>query len=188
MRMIRPALRLFTMEGKTRIDNDPIKSRRQDAYTNTSAIMISMDILELFTVGYEGRQIETFINDLRIHGIALVIDVREIPISRKPGFSKSSLRANLISANIDYVHIKPLGSPTPIRHKLRADSDHEAFVESFTAYLLTQDIFIREALEFAKNGRSCLLCFERQAENCHRSIVAQRISELSPQEVVIHNL
>jgi len=147
-----------------------------------------MDILELYTAGYEGRQIDSFIDDLRVHKIARVIDVREIPISRKPGFSKSALRANLMSANIDYIHIKPLGSPTPIRDKLRADSDHKAFIESFTAYLLTQDIFIHEALEFAKNGRSCLLCFERLAENCHRSIVAQRISELSPQEVVIHNL
>jgi uncharacterized protein (DUF488 family) len=147
-----------------------------------------MNILELYTAGYEGRQIDSFIADLRVHKIARVIDVREIPISRKPGFSKSSLRAKLMSANIDYVHIKPLGSPSPIRHKLRADSDHEAFIESFTAYLLTQDLFIREALEFAKTGRSCLFCFERQAENCHRSIVAQRISELSIQEVVIHNL
>lgn len=151
-------------------------------------IMNKMNTLTLFTVGYEGRHLDDFIGELRTHGIERVIDVREIPISRKPGFSKTVLRTRLGDSKIEYVHLKALGSPSVIRHRLHADEDFGAFVQAYSAYLATQDDFVRSALELAKTGPSCLLCFERKSEFCHRSIVARRMAELSAQSISIQNL
>ncbi len=74
-----------------------------------------MSDYKLFTIGYEGRDIDEFVSLLKDNGITRLIDVREIPFSRKKGFSKSRLNERLQNENIDYVHIKALGSPSEIR-------------------------------------------------------------------------
>jgi len=66
---------------------------------------------ELYTIGYEGKAVQGFVEDLVRNGIEVLVDVRELPVSRKPGFSKSKLREQVASSGIDYLHLRSLGSP-----------------------------------------------------------------------------
>lgn len=84
----------------------------------------------VYTTGYEGKEIEEFIEYLNAHDIQRVVDVREIPLSRKKGFSKNTLRHLLAERDIDYIHIKALGSPTYLRKKVYQDRDFDYFLRS----------------------------------------------------------
>jgi uncharacterized protein (DUF488 family) len=77
----------------------------------------------LFTLGYEGLNVDTYIAALKLHDIHTLVDVRELPLSRKKGFSKNVLAARLDAEGIGYLHLRSLGAPRPIRHALRADGD-----------------------------------------------------------------
>jgi len=131
----------------------------------------------LFTIGYEGLDFPDFLKFLTYHKIELLVDVREIPASRKEGFSKSFLSQALGEAGIDYAHIRALGSPSPIRKQLKADWDYDAFFSAYDDYLEQQD----EALNLLndlieKNRRVCLMCFEKSHEECHRSRIASHVA------------
>ncbi|MGD1009846.1 MAG: DUF488 domain-containing protein [Candidatus Aminicenantales bacterium] len=136
-----------------------------------------MNAQELFTVGYEGRDIDTFIGYLKTFNITRLIDVREIPISRKKGFSKSQLKSRVEAESIEYVHIKSLGSPSHIRHQLKEDHDYGRFFSSYSKYLEDNPDAITKAYEYVRDGVTCLMCFERIPEYCHRSAVAMKIKE-----------
>jgi len=113
----------------------------------------------VFTTGYEGRDIDEFIQYLNEHNVQRIVDVREIPISRKKGFSKSKLREKLAESGIDYVHIKRLGSPKPLRRKLYADGDFEYFFDRFEKYLESCSDELEQLYEIVNEKLSCLLCF-----------------------------
>ena len=147
----------------------------------------TMKILKLFTIGYEGREIDDFIARLKSNNINRLIDVREIAISRKKGFSKSALQAKLESENIEYVHIPSLGSPSAVRRKLKQDSDYKHFFSSYREHLSNNLTGIEEATQYIHGGLSCIMCFERHPEYCHRSTVALTIKELSVSDLnIIH--
>lgn len=136
------------------------------------------DTIPVYTTGYEGRSIETFVEVLKRNDINVIFDVREIPLSRKKGFSKSSLEAILNDNNIKYVHFKELGSPKEIRDQLHQDHDYKLFFSEYQKYLYTQ----RETLDIVntsiasnRNTHFCLLCFEKNPAECHRSVVANEI-------------
>lgn len=127
----------------------------------------------LYTIGYEGSGIGQFLDTLVACGVKQVLDIRDVPISRKPGFSKSSLMAALDARDIGYCHLKALGDPKSGREAMRR-GDYSAFVEIFTDHLATdaaQDA-LRNAIERASTHISVLLCFERSPKECHRTIVA----------------
>jgi len=130
---------------------------------------------QLFTTGYEGITIHTFIATLQTNNIDCVIDVRSVAFSRKPGFSKTTLSRNLESANIRYVHLPDLGTPKPIREKLKSTSDYSAFFETMDAHLTGKQDAIEFAYEYVNRHTCCLMCFEHLAEQCHRHIVATKI-------------
>ncbi|MEE8328326.1 MAG: DUF488 domain-containing protein [Thermodesulfovibrionia bacterium] len=135
--------------------------------------------LSVFTAGYESRDINEFIGQLQEHNIQTVVDVREIPASRKQGFSKKRLIEHLDSANIKYIHIKELGSPKSLRHKLYKDKDYNYFFKKYKKYLSTQLDTLRSLYnEVIINEVSCLICFEKNASQCHRTIVAEKIKEI----------
>jgi len=139
--------------------------------------IVYKDIMNLFTIGYEGRQIDEFVDLLRRFNISRIIDVREMPISRKNGFSKSSLREHLRAANIDYVHLKALGSPAALRHKLRYDRDYEYFFAEYHDYLSQNHEEINKIVQFVSDGNNCIMCFERSHEKCHRRVLVDRIND-----------
>ena len=131
----------------------------------------------LFTVGYQGTKIESFIAQLKNHAINCLIDVREVPLSRKPGFSKASLAGHLTSNNIRYIHLKELGSPKPAREKLKLDNDYEAFFVRMENHLSDKQDAIENAYFYVTNNTCCLMCYERLADSCHRKVVANKIKE-----------
>ena len=132
-----------------------------------------MPAAHLLTVGYEGLDIEAFVarlNDARVH---LIVDVRELPLSRKKGFSKNSLRDRLAAEGLGYVHMPALGCPKKIRDQYRADGDWARYTHDFMAYLQTQEAGVRELAQQARVTTACLVCFEADYSLCHRTYVAR---------------
>lgn len=135
--------------------------------------------MELFTIGYEGSDIDQFMSVLIETGIEKVVDVRELPLSRKPGFSKNRLLQRLESVGIEYVHIAALGCPRIIRNRYRIDHDWARYSESFLQYLSLQDKSLAELALLSILKTSALLCFERDYRVCHRSMVASAVRSLN---------
>ncbi len=138
---------------------------------------------DLFTIGYEGVQFADFLQRLKAAGVDIVVDVRELPLSRRRGFSKNRLSELLEKHGIQYVHKRELGAPREIRHELRETGDYTAYFRRFNAYLKTQ----RDALERLVDecvGAVVLMCFERDPKECHRSAVARELGKLTDLEPV----
>ncbi len=142
----------------------------------------------LFTIGYEGRIIEEFVDTLKQHSIDCLLDVREIPLSRKKGFSKSVLGRFLGENNIQYIHFRQLGSPKTIREKYKADQNFPAFASRMNAYLDTQKNVLKNIFEYINSANCCLMCFERDAKQCHRSLVADKISASITNPIAVKNI
>jgi uncharacterized protein (DUF488 family) len=129
------------------------------------------------TIGYEAASADAFLATLRDAGVTCVLDVRAVPISRKRGFSKNVLRDRLYSKGIGYVHIGALGNPKPGREAAKSGWTSE-FHRIYRKHLHTRDAQagLREAAEYASAFAACLLCFERDAATCHRSMVALELA------------
>lgn len=135
--------------------------------------------MQLATIGYEGAALPDFIATLAAAGVERVVDVREVAQSRRPGFSKNALRTALAEAGIDYHHIRQLGDPKHGREAARA-GNFDLFRTIFTAHMelpASQDA-LALAVALASEKRTALVCFERDAKHCHRTIVAQRMIPL----------
>jgi uncharacterized protein (DUF488 family) len=133
--------------------------------------------LPLFTIGYEGMDLPAFLDCLTAHGIECVLDVRENPFSRKPGFSKGPLSQALEARGIRYVHLKELGTPRPLRDKVKADSDYDAFFQAMRRHLATREEAIEQACDHVGRMTCCLLCYEQSVDACHRKVAAEMIHE-----------
>ena len=138
----------------------------------------------IFTYGYEGLTIDAFIQRLKSNDIHKILDVRELPLSRKPGFSKRSFAGALHSAGIAYTHIPALGCPKPIRNRYKADGDWAAYVKAFSGYLSGQGDIVAEIARIANKTSSCLVCFEADFNRCHRTIVARAVVQAGGPSVV----
>lgn len=129
----------------------------------------------LLTIGYEGLELDHFVTFLVASKVDVLVDVREIPISRKKGFSKTPLAEALTRKGILYLHLKALGSPTLIRKQLKHDLDYKAFFTAYEKHLDGQNDtldVLRQIVESHK--RVCLMCFEKSQDVCHRSSLATR--------------
>jgi len=141
-----------------------------------------------YTIGYEGRELEEFVARLREQRVEVLIDIREKPVSRKPGFSKTPLRAALEEAGIEYVHVKALGSPRAIRYEYKNGGDRDSFFRAYHAYLKTQVDHLRTVLDAVREKTCCLMCLERHAWDCHRSAVSDMLKELDGNGLTFHNI
>lgn len=140
---------------------------------------------EVSTVGYQAATVRSFLDALRADGVDLVVDVRAVASSRRPGFAKSRLAANLAGAGIDYIHLRGLGTPAEGRAAARA-GQHARMRTIFRQHLATAGARAElEALaDLTRSGRRvCLLCFEADPAHCHRSIVAEALGSLLPIKV-----
>ncbi len=131
----------------------------------------------LFTIGYEGKNLDAFLDHLEENTITCLLDVREIAFSRKKGFSKTALSEALEGRGIQYVHLKELGSPTPLRKELRSSGDYGKFFQGMDKHLDTQRESIEQAYSHVTKTRCCLMCYENLAAMCHRKVVARKIKE-----------
>ena len=139
--------------------------------------------MKLFTIGYEGATVDEFLAALRGAGVERVIDVRAIPNSRRPGFSKTPLRNALAEAGIDYVHLRALGTPADGRAAARAgrQADLERIYDAQLA--LPEAIVAAEEMKaLAAEKPSALLCYERDPGGCHRTLLWK--SALAGAEIV----
>jgi uncharacterized protein (DUF488 family) len=140
---------------------------------------------QIFTLGYEGANPSDFVRTLQEVGVSLLIDVRELPQSRRAGFSKRVLAESLAAVGIGYRHMKQLGDPKPGREAARR-GDMNAFRMIFGAHLELDATrtAISDAAVDAERETVALMCFERNPKNCHRSIVAERICDIVSGEIV----
>ena len=127
----------------------------------------------LFTIGYQKARLADVVAVLRVAGVATLIDVRDRPQSRRPGFSKRQLAAGLEEAGIRYVGLKALGTP-PEGREANHKRQWETFWRIVDDKLATAEAehALAEAAAIAADGPSCLLCYEADWQMCHRSRVA----------------
>lgn len=142
----------------------------------------------LFTIGYEGRTLESFVRVLKDHSIDSLFDVRELPLSRKKGFSKHALCDFLARNGIQYFHLPRLGSPRSVRARLKETLDYAGFFRAMEQSLKAAQESIDQIARYACEHKSCLLCFEKSAQLCHRSLVARKIQEQEPKHLHLCNL
>lgn len=134
---------------------------------------------ELYTLGYEGAAQDALFQTLLYHDVQALLDIRERPQSRKPGFSKTALGLAATGYGLQYAHIRALGTPRDIRYRRKMDHDAAAFREGFLEYLATQDEAMTALVARVPQDRCCLLCYEADAQECHRWFVAERAAEMS---------
>jgi uncharacterized protein (DUF488 family) len=143
--------------------------------------------MKFLTMGYEGLTSQQFFQVLLKNKVETIVDIRELPLSRKVGFSKKSLAQAAGDYCLEYVHLAALGSPRDIRHDYWHDNDWQRFTRRYKSYLKTQEDSIRELSELIKRERCCLLCFEADHNFCHRIFVAEQlVAKLDGSVKVVH--
>src|SRR6478735_1627442 len=133
--------------------------------------------MRIFTIGYEGTTVGEFLDALKTAEVQRVIDVRALPLSRRPGFSKSPLRGALEEAGIEYVHLKALGTPAEGRSAARAGR-HADLERIYAGQLELPEAIAQSAqmLDLAAERPSALLCMEREPAECHRTLLLDAVA------------
>lgn len=140
--------------------------------------------MRIFTIGYEGATQAELIARLKEAGVELLADVRAVPLSRRPGFSKNILAAGLREAGIDYVGLKALGTPPEGREAARK-LDLARLRRIYAGQLARPEAMAQTAqlIDLAGERSTALLCFEHQPGCCHRSLLA---ADAFPDAEVVH--
>jgi uncharacterized protein (DUF488 family) len=133
----------------------------------------------LFTIGYEQTPSKAVLDELEAAGVKLLVDVRAVTSSRRPGFSKNQLAAGLDERGIAYLHLKGLGTPKEGRLAARSGR-YDVLQKIYSKHLKTAQA--KEELDelsalVKQTGPVCLLCYERNHEHCHRRWIADIIEE-----------
>ena len=133
---------------------------------------------KIWTIGYERASSDAVLTALKDAGVEVLMDVRDLPLSRRAGFSKSTLRASLEAVGIEYVHLKGLGTPKEGRLAARR-GDMRLFWSIVDQRMATPEaeFDLLRAVEIARGKRSALLCFEADPHVCHRQRVADALAE-----------
>lgn len=140
--------------------------------------------MHIFTIGYEGATQAQVIDALRGAGVTLLADIRAVPLSRRPGFSKNVLANGLREAGIDYLGLKALGTPPEGREAARR-GDHAMLARVYAGQLAEPEAMLQGAqlCELAAERSIALLCFEREPHGCHRTLL---IDAVMPEATVTH--
>jgi uncharacterized protein (DUF488 family) len=140
--------------------------------------------MRIFTIGYEGTTVPEFIAALAEAGVRRVIDVRALPLSRRPGFSKTPLRNALAESGIEYFHLKALGTPADGRTAARAGR-HDDMARIYAGQLELPEAMAAsgQMLDLASECPSALLCMEREPAHCHRTLL---LSAVAPDAEIVH--
>lgn len=144
--------------------------------------------VSLMTIGYQGLVPSEFCSLLRKNGVQRVADVRQLPLSRKKGFSKTELAATLNANGIECLGFPKLGTPPAMRDRYKKGGDFERLRRDYLAHLGSHKPVVEELCELAAQGGCALLCFERDPAQCHRSILAEVLAGRSGSEFQIEHL
>jgi uncharacterized protein (DUF488 family) len=134
-----------------------------------------------FTIGYAGKTIDGFVGELLAAKVDRVVDVRALPLSRKKGFSKTSLGEALASKGIEYVHLREAGNPFRDQK-----GDIETCLALYAKHLDANPEVVTDVEAVLDGHRAALLCFEADACECHRSIIVDRLLTRNPKRTVRH--
>lgn len=139
----------------------------------------------LLSIGYEGRTVDELVHELTARQVAVLVDVRLTPISRKPGLSKTALASALTRAGIRYEHLPALGNPRANRAGFANPNDEEPRAR-FRQLLDTPAAAdaARHLTTIAEHALIAVMCFERDERTCHRHLVLDHIRDRSPQAVI----
>jgi uncharacterized protein (DUF488 family) len=128
----------------------------------------------LFTIGYEGRVVDELLGILAANNIDRLIDVRDLPLSRRRGFSKTPLGNAARAAGIEYLHMREAGNPfRKIRHELELDD----LLGRYRNHLDGADDAVDNVASAVRGHRVALLCYEADSSHCHRGILAPRVAK-----------
>src|SRR5712692_7679329 len=141
----------------------------------------------LYSIGYEKARLADVVATLAGAGIATLIDVRDRPISRRPGFSKRQLAAAVEAAGIGYLHLQALGTPPEGREagRRREWARFWGIVETKLASA-EAELALQQAAAVALEGASCLLCYEADWHVCHRRRIAEILA--GRHDFTVHHL
>jgi uncharacterized protein (DUF488 family) len=132
----------------------------------------------LYTIGYEGKKFEEYLNQLILSDIKILVDVRKNAHSMKYGFSKNTLKNTVENLGIKYIHLPNLGIESENRQSLKTKADYDAL---FAAYAKTFATKMEDLSELNRllsvNNRVAITCFERDVNYCHRGVVAKKMQE-----------
>ena len=134
---------------------------------------------KLFTIGYEQTPAKAVLDELERAGVKLLVDVRAVAASRRPGFSKNQLKAGLDERGISYLHLRGLGTPKDGRIAARSgqfDTLHKIYTKHLKTLQAREELDELSAL-VKKSGPVCILCYERDHLHCHRRWIAEIIEE-----------
>jgi uncharacterized protein (DUF488 family) len=131
----------------------------------------------VYTIGYEGTDIDRFVQTLKAVGVQSIADVRAVPLSRKKGFSKNVLRDRLAQEGIAYLPMQDLGDPKAGREAAKA-GNYDLFRKIYSSYIdqPNQVSVVADLADKADDSSTCLLCFERDPKTCHRLIVGEKMA------------
>jgi uncharacterized protein (DUF488 family) len=132
----------------------------------------------VYTVGYEGRTVAELLDLLRAAEVTRLVDVRELPLSRRPGLSKTALGGLVAEVGIEYVHVRALGNPKENRDRYRS-GDVVGGAEVYRRHLGSNSYeALVDLAESLDDGVTCLLCVERDHAVCHREVIADGLRGL----------
>jgi uncharacterized protein (DUF488 family) len=143
---------------------------------------------KLFTIGYEQTPARSVLDELERAGVKLLVDVRAVASSRRPGFSKNQLAAGLDERGISYLHLRGLGTPKDGREAARSgklDTLHRIYAAHLKTPQAKEELDELSSL-VKKSGPVCILCYERDHLHCHRQWIAEIIEERD--DVKVENL
>src|SRR4051812_45204023 len=138
------------------------------------------------TIGYQGATVAGVLDALGEANVELLIDIRAVASSRRPGFAKTALAANVRTIDIAYLHLRGLGTPAEGRAAARAGK-HAEMRRIFLSHLATEQAQteLETVAALVREGRRvCLLCFEADAAHCHRALVANALAKKLGVEIV----
>jgi uncharacterized protein (DUF488 family) len=134
----------------------------------------------IYSIGYEGLEVKGFIDRLAASKVSLVVDVRLNPLSRKRGFSKKSLSAELQNAGIDYRHEADLGNPPENRDSFRRGDGEEGRLHMRARLNNGSGPALQRLIEDARRSRVAVVCVERDRHKCHREVITEMVREIDP--------
>jgi uncharacterized protein (DUF488 family) len=137
-----------------------------------------------FTLGYQSHNIRTLLAVLSENGINVLVDVRQNPVSRKSGFSKAHLERSVMRSGIEYVHFPCLGTPARIRKLYSKTGDTQKALEQYQKHLRRRGECLQSLVRIATSKHICLMCLEADHSSCHRSVIAQKLMEMSGCQVI----
>jgi len=149
-----------------------VNSKRKQHATRPVASMA------VYTAGYEGQQVDAFLNMLLRNGIQRLLDVRNHPVSRRYGFHKRTLGRLCNSLDIEYLHRPQLGILPEVRQNLKTPTDYESLFAKYEAEVLTgEGAAIEEVSQLVRTKPTVLVCVEGDPHKCHRNRLAKAVSE-----------